>query len=80
MVGAQGDGISALVGEAIHLLLHDVRGLTHAAHKEGRFFEDKCLYLAVAVEGADVVDALVDVTPVGLILWQDVQCATRCSV
>jgi hypothetical protein len=74
------DGISALIGEAVHLFLDDVRGLTHAAHKEGRLLENRRLYLAVAVEGADVVDALVDVPPVRLILRQDVQRAPRCSI
>ena len=80
MVGAQGDGVAAPIGEAVHLLLDDVGGLAHAAHKEGRLLKDGRLDLAIAVEGTHVVDAVVDVTPVGLILRQDVQRATRCSV
>ena len=68
------------VGEGVHLLLHDVGGLAHTAHEQGRFLEKGRLEAAVAVATAEVVDGVLQVSPVGGILGQNVLRATDSSV
>lgn len=77
---AQGDEISTLVEERVHLLLHDVRGLAHAVLEERCLLKDGRVQLLIAVQLSDAMDALLDVTPVGLILGQDILCATSRAV
>ena len=49
---AQGHRAAAAVVEGVHLLRHDVGGLTHAAGEDGGVLEDRRLHVAVAPPAA----------------------------
>ena len=65
------------VGEAVHLLLHDVRALPGGAGEEGGVLEDGRQHLAVAVEGAEPLDLARDPLPERHLRGDDVVGAAR---
>jgi hypothetical protein len=69
---AQGHHRSAPVWEGVHLLGHDVCLLTDAADKKAGVFKNGGLNALVAMELADSVSLLLDISPVSLFSRQDI--------
>ena len=62
-------GTVALVREGVHLLLHHVRGIAHAAQEQLRMLEHGRARLAEAVNVAQLADDSFDVLPFVAFLW-----------
>ncbi len=59
----QGQASSLAIGEGVHLLLHDVGGLPHAAQEEVGVLEDGGADLTEPIAGENVAEPLLDVLP-----------------
>ena len=77
---AQRDLIAAFIGEGVHLLFHDVRSRSYAAREKGGVLKRRRINPLITIELADTGCFLLDVTPVGLFLWQNVGCSAWCPI
>jgi hypothetical protein len=77
---AEGQLVPTSISKGVHLLVHHVRAFANALHKDGRLLKDGHIERLVTIQLSNGLDALNNVSPVRLLIRQDVPGTTRCGV